>query len=45
MTSNQVAANLALQMEWLGLAVQQYGLLIASMLLAGLIAGFVSGAA
>jgi uncharacterized membrane protein YfcA len=41
--SNEVAANLALQIEWLGIAVQQYGLLIGSMLLAGLLAGFVAG--
>lgn len=43
MASNEVASDLALHMEWWGPAVQQYGLLIASMLVAGLFAGFVAG--
>jgi uncharacterized membrane protein YfcA len=41
--SNEVAVDLASQMDWLGPAAQQYGLLIASMLVAGLFAGFVAG--
>jgi uncharacterized membrane protein YfcA len=36
-------AEIASQQDWLGAAFQQYGLLIGSMLLAGLFAGFVAG--
>lgn len=36
-------ADLALQSDWLGAALQQYGLLVLSMLAAGLFAGFVAG--
>jgi uncharacterized protein len=42
-TLNEAAANFSAQAEWLGPAIQQYGLLIVSMLLAGLFAGFVAG--
>jgi uncharacterized membrane protein YfcA len=35
--------EIASQQDWLGPAVQQYGLLVGSMLLAGLFAGFVAG--
>jgi uncharacterized membrane protein YfcA len=35
--------NIAAQPDWLGAAFQQYGLLVLSMLLAGLFAGFVAG--
>lgn len=36
-------ADIAAQQDWLGTMFQQYGLLVASMLLAGLFAGFVAG--
>ena len=36
-------ADIAAQQDWLGAAFQQYGLLVLSMLLAGLFAGFVAG--
>ena len=36
-------AEIASQQDWLGTAFQQYGLLVGSMLLAGLFAGFVAG--
>ena len=36
-------ADIAAQQNWLGAAFQQYGLLVLSMLLAGLFAGFVAG--
>lgn len=36
-------AELASQPDWIGAAFQQYGLLVGSMLLAGLFAGFVAG--
>lgn len=36
-------ANIAAQQDWMGAAFQQYGVLVISMLLAGLFAGFVAG--
>lgn len=36
-------AEMASQQDWLGAAFQQYGLLVLSMLVAGLLAGFVAG--
>ena len=36
-------AGIASQQDWLGPAIQQYGLLVVSMLAAGLFAGFVAG--
>ena len=36
-------AEIAAQQDWFGPALQQYGLLVVSMLVAGLFAGFVAG--
>lgn len=43
MTLNEFATLLEHPSEWAGPAFQQYGLLVASMLVAGLFAGFVAG--
>ena len=36
-------AEIVTQQDWIGPAFQQYGLLVVSMLVAGLFAGFVAG--
>src|SRR6218665_1643325 len=38
-----ILAGMSQPMDWLGPAVEQYGLLVGSMLIAGLFAGFVAG--